>query len=75
MFIIIYKVPSIDSLVKPNADGEAYFKSLESVTEIINSGVENFHEFNYFLGLNISDNPWNIITTNFSNGNYLTFIY
>ena len=68
---VIYKVPSIDSLVKPNADGEVYFTSLDSVTEIMNSGVEAFHEFNFFLGLNISDNPWNIITTNFSSGNYL----
>ena len=68
---VIYKVPSIDSLVTPNANGETYFTSLESVTEIINSGVESFHEFNYFLGLNISDNPWNIVTTNLSAGNYL----
>ena len=68
---VIYKVPSIDSLVKPNADGEVYFTALDSVTEIINSGVENFHEFNFFLGLNISDNPWNIVTTNFAAGNFL----
>ncbi len=71
---VIYKVPSIDSLVKPNADGEAYFTSLESVTEIINNGVENFHEFNFFLGLNISDNPWNIIKESFSAGNYLMLV-
>ena len=71
---VIYKVPSIDSLVKPNADGEVYFTALDSVTEIMNNGVENFHEFNYFLGLNISDNPWNIITENFSAGNYLLVI-
>ena len=71
---VIYKVPSIDSLVKPNADGEAYFASLESVTEIINNGVENFHEFNFFLGLNISDNPWNIIKESFAAGNYLMLI-
>lgn len=68
---VIYKVPSIDSLVKPNADGEVYFTALDSVTEIINSGVESFHEFNFFFGLNISDTPWNIITNNFSAGNYL----
>ena len=71
---VIYKVPSIDSLVKPNADGEVYFTSLDSVTEIINNGVDAFHEFNFFLGLNISDNPWNIITTNFSAGNYLLVV-
>ena len=68
---VIYKVPSIDSLVKPNADGEVYFTALDSVTEIINSGVESFHEFNFFFGLNISDTPWNIMTNNFSAGNYL----
>ena len=68
---VIYKVPSIDSLVKPNADGEVYFNSLNSVTEIINNGVENFHKFNYFLGLNISDTPWNIIQDNFASKNFL----
>ena len=71
---VIYKVPSIDSLIKPNANGDVYFTSLDSVTEIINSGVEKFHNFNYFLGLNISDNPWNIITANFSGGNFLLVI-
>ena len=71
---VIYKVPSIDSLVKPNADGEVYFTALDSVTEIVNQGVESFHNFNFFLGLNISDNPWNIITENFSAGNYLMVV-
>lgn len=68
---VIYKVPSIDSLVKPNANGETYFTALDSVTEIINNGVENFHEFNFFMGLNISDTPWNIITENFASKNFL----
>ena len=68
---VIYKVPSIDSLVKPNADGEVYFTALDSVTEIINSGVEAFHEFNFFLGLNISDTPWNIMQDSFASKNYL----
>ena len=68
---IIYKVPSIDSLVKPNAEGEVYFTALDSVTEIINNGVEKFHEFNFFLGLNISDTPWNIMTDSFAAKNFL----
>ncbi len=68
---VIYKVPSIDSLVKPNANGETYFTALDSVTEIINNGVESFHEFNFFMGLNISDTPWNIITENFASKNFL----
>ena len=71
---IIYKVPSIDSLVKPNADGEVYFTALDSVSNIINEGVEAFHEFNFFLGLNISDNPWNIMSENFASKNYLIAI-
>jgi len=68
---IIYKVPSIDSLITPNSDGEVYFKSLDSVSAIVNSGVEAFHEFNYFLGLNISDTPWNIMKSSFSQQNYV----
>ena len=71
---VIYKVPSVDSLVKPNADGEVYFNSLNSVAEIINSGVQDFHEFNYFLGLNISDTPWNIIQDSFASKNFLLVV-
>ena len=72
---IIYKVPSIDSLITPNADGEVYFNSLNSVTEIINNGLESFHEFNFFLGLNISDTPWNLMGSNMAVGNYwLVFV-
>ena len=68
---IIYKVPSIDSLIKPNADGEVYFESLNSVTTIMNEGLEAFHEFNFFCGLNISDNPWNIIQESIGSGQFL----
>lgn len=68
---ILYKVPSLDSLIKPNAGGEVYFESLNSVSEIINNGLDSFHEFNFFLGLNISDTPWNIMGDGFAAGNYL----
>ena len=70
---IIYKVPSLESLVTPNADGEQYFTALESVNSIANSegGFNAFYEFNHFLGLNVSDTPWNIITENFAAQNYL----
>ena len=68
---VIYKVPSVDILVKPNADGEVYFTALDSVTEIMNSGVDTFHKFNYFFGLNISDTPVNIIKDSFAAGSYL----
>ncbi len=70
---IISKVPSLDQLITPKADGTQYFKALESVTEIMNQegGLDAFHNFNYFVGLNISDNPWSIITSNFAAQNYL----
>ena len=68
---VLYKVPSIDSLVKPNANGEVYFSALDSVSNIMNEGVEAFHEFNFFLGLNISDTPWNIMMENFASKNFV----
>ena len=71
---IIYKVPSIESLVTPNANGETYFSSLESVNAIINSGIEEFNQYNLFFGMNISDTPWNIIKTSFSQQNFLMIL-
>ena len=70
---IIYKVPSLESLIKPNADGEQYFTALESVNAIVNAegGMEAFNQYNHFLGMNISDTPWNIIMENFAAQNYL----
>lgn len=32
--------------------------------------VSHIEDFNYFIGLNISDTPWNIITNSFANKNY-----
>ena len=71
---VLYKMPSIDSLIKPNADGEVYFEGLSSVSNIVESGLESFYEFNYFAGMNISSTPWNIITDSFVNKNYLLII-
>lgn len=71
---VIYKVPSIDSLITPNANGEVYFTALDSVSSIVDNGLETFHEFNYFLGLNISDTPWNIMMDNFSSKNFLMVV-
>ena len=70
---IISKVPSLDQLITPNADGSQYFTALESVTNIMNSegGLEAFHQYNYFIGLNISDTPWNIMLSSFGAQNYL----
>ena len=68
---IIYKVPSLESLITPNADGEQYFTALDSVSEIVSSGIDKFNAYNYFVGLNVSDTPWNIIIDNFNAHNYL----
>ena len=68
---VLYKIPSIDTLIKPNADGEVYFESLSSVSEIVSNGLESFYDFNFFLGMNISDTPWNIIVDNFNAKSYL----
>ena len=66
---VIYKVPNLGDL-----NTSDYFGSLDSINAIINNGIEEFNQFNYFLGMNISDNPWNIIKTSFSSHNYLAMI-
>ena len=68
---ILYKLPSLETLITPNAEGQQYFTSLDSVSNIIESGADKFYEFNRFIGLNISDTPWNIILQNFNAHNYL----
>ena len=59
---LLYKVPSTgwDKVT------EAFPHLSDSVTTLV-SHIDNF---NYFIGLNISDTPWNIITTNFQNHSY-----
>ena len=66
---VIYKVPSLDKL-----STDEYFGSLDSVNAIVSSGLEEFNRFNFFLGMNISDTPWNIIKESFANKNYLAII-
>uniref|UniRef100_UPI004057648E YidC/Oxa1 family membrane protein insertase n=1 Tax=Agathobacter sp. TaxID=2021311 RepID=UPI004057648E len=71
---ILYKIPSVETLITPNADGEVYFESLSTVSNIVNAGIEEFYHFNHFFGLNISDTPWNIMTENFASKNFLLVI-
>ncbi len=54
---VVYKLPSTgwEKLTD-------YFPNLSSSIESTFAHMQNF---NYFLGLNISDTPWNIIKTNF----------
>ena len=66
----IYKIPSLESIVTPDAAaGEGYFSSLSSVSEIV--ADSSFYDFNHFVGMNVSDTPWNIIMDNFAAKNYL----
>lgn len=66
---VIYKVPSLGDL-----NTSEYFGSLDSISSIVNTGIEEFNRFNFFLGMNISDTPWNIIKNNFNDHNYLAMI-
>lgn len=66
---VIYKVPNLGDL-----NTSEYFGSLDSISSIVNSGIEEFNRFNLFLGMNISDTPWNIIKNSFNEHNYLAMI-
>lgn len=59
---VLYKVPSTgwNKVIE-------LFPGLEGS---INETVSHVDKFNYFLGLNISDTPWNIIKTNWAAGAY-----
>ncbi len=59
---LLYKVPSTgwDTVT------EAFPHLADTVTDL----VSHINNFNYFIGLNISDTPWNIITTNFQNKSF-----
>lgn len=63
---ILYKLPSTgwDAL-------NDYFPALESS---INNTYKHIQNFNYFLGLNISDTPWSIMKVNFADKNFLFII-
>ena len=66
---VVSKVPNLADL-----NTSEYFGSLDSVTSIVNTGIEEFNQFNIFLGMNISDNPWSIIQNSFASKNYLAMI-
>ena len=67
---VLYKIPSLDSIVTPDAaSGEGYFTALNTVSELASNS--SFYDFNYFVGMNVSDTPWNIMLSSFSAQNYL----
>lgn len=65
----------VDVLYKMNSTGWDTLKdAFPSLTDTISSTYETVSHVNNFLGLNISDSPWQIITTNFANHSYLLVI-
>lgn len=65
----------VDVLYKMNSSGWDTLKdTFPSLTDTISSTYETVSHVNNFLGLNISDTPWQIITTNFANHSYLLVI-
>ena len=65
----------VDVLYKMNSSGWDTLKdSFPSLTDTISATYETVSHVNNFLGLNISDTPWQIIRTNFENHSYLLVI-
>lgn len=65
----------VDVLYKMNSSGwDTLKEAFPSLTDTISATYETVSHVNNFLGLNISDTPWQIITTNFANHSYLLVI-
>lgn len=62
----------IDVLYKlPSTGWEKLQDYFPSLTDTISTTLEHIEKSNYIMMLNISDTPWNIITTNFKAHDYL----
>jgi len=65
----------IDALYSMNVAGwDTLRESFPALTDTIGSVQSQVNHLNYFLGLNISNSPINIITTSFKSGAYLMMI-
>ena len=64
----------VDVLYKMNTAGWDILKDVFGNLGNIDSTREIMEHLNYFLGLNISNSPWNIMTTSFHSGQYLLVI-
>ena len=65
----------VDVLYKLNSAGWEHLKEVfPSLADSVSSTYETVSYVNNFLGLNISDSPWQIIKTSFENGAYLLVI-
>lgn len=62
----------VDVTYKMNSAGwDALKEAFPSLSDVISSTYESVSHVNNFFGMNISDTPWHIITTNFANHSYL----
>ena len=62
----------VDVLYKMNSAGWENLKSaFPSLTDTINATYDTVSHVNNFLGLKISDTPWQVMTTNFASHNFL----
>ena len=65
----------IDALYSMNVAGwDTLRESFPNLTDTISTVQTQLNHLNYFLGLNISNTPLNIITTSFKNGSYLMVV-
>jgi YidC/Oxa1 family membrane protein insertase len=70
---IVYKLPS--TAWNDTADaGNTLIQQFPDLKDSIATTFSDMGHFNYFLGLNISDTPWNIIQTSFSSHSWLLVI-
>ena len=64
----------VDVLYKMNTAGWDILKDVFGNLGNIDTTRDTMEQLNYFLGLNISNSPWNIMTTSFHSGQYLLVI-
>ena len=70
---IMYKLPS--TAWEKTADaGKTIFEQFPNLSDSLNSTLHDMNQFNYFLGLNISDTPWAIIKSSIASHAWLLLI-
>jgi YidC/Oxa1 family membrane protein insertase len=64
----------VDVLYKMNTSGWGELTKVFGNLTNLDATEKSLEKLNYFLGLNISNSPWNIMTTGFKSGAYLLAI-
>lgn len=62
---IIYKLPS-GAWEQSSSVGKTIFEQFPNLSDQITHTMNDMNQFNYFMGLNLSDTPWAIIKTSFA---------